>query len=301
MPGFTIALRLSFNSVAAMVVIAALTLPTKSLASSNAPTIAALDSRIVETLIAMELPPVAFTYPGSQYYLSNSSLSGSTNLGLASQPNLELLNQFSPQQILISPYLTQISAQLSSIAKVVSLTPYGSETSTGRWRQLTSFTRKLGKHIGDERASERLIHETKHRFQSLHDRIPRDQPPLLIISFIDHRHARVFGNNSMFQGALEQLELTNAWQGQNNHLGFTTASIDALIDIDARLIILESPYANSPVHEQFFAEGIWGYMRSLQRGDEIYLPATFSHFGALPSALVFSEALVEALEAQMGL
>jgi len=297
MPGFTIALRLSFNSVVAMVVIAVLTLPTKSLASSNAPTIAALDSRIVETLIAMELPPVAFTYPGSQYYLSNSSLSGSTNLGLASQPNLELINQSSPLQILISPYLTQISAQLSGIAKVVSLTPYNSEKRTGRWRQLTSFTRKLGMHIGEMKSAESLIRESEHQLQALRDRLPRDQPPFLIISFMDHRHARVFGNNSMFQGALEQLELTNAWQGQNNHLGFTTVSIDALIDIDARLIILESPYANSPVHEQFFAEGIWGYMRSLQRGNEIYLPATFSHFGALPSARHFAELLVETLEA----
>ena len=223
MLGYTIPIRQLFNSVVAiMVVIVFIMLSTKSLAASNVQPIAALDSRIVETLIAMERPPVAFTYPGSQYYLSISSLSDSNDLGLASQPNLELLSQLSPQQILISPYLTQISAQLSSIAEIVSLTPYDSGKNKGRWRQLTSFTRKLGKHIGDERAADRLVHETKHRFQSLHDRIPRNQPPFLIITFIDHRHARVFGNNSMFQGALEQLELTNAWQGQNNYLGFST-------------------------------------------------------------------------------
>ena len=44
------------------------------------------------------------------------------------------------------------------------------------------------------------------------------------------------------------------------------------------------------------AQGIWGHVRSLQRGDEIYLPSTFSHFGALPSARHFAELLVEALE-----
>lgn len=297
MPGSTIPIRLLFNSVVAMVVIAVLTLPTKSLASSNAPSIAALDSRIVETLLAMGLSPAAFTDPGSQYF-SLSSLSDSINLGLASQPNLELLSQISPQQIFISPNLAQISARLSGISSLTSLTPYSSATKTGAWHQLATFTQKLGKDIGDERSADRLIRETEHHLHTLRDSFPRNQPPLLIIRLMDHRHARVFGNGSMFQSALEQLELTNAWQGQSNHWGFTTVSIDALIDIDARLVVLESPYASSPVREQFSAQGAWQHLRSLQRGDEIYLPANFSHFGALPSARHFADLLVEALDKQ---
>ncbi|TMU27239.1 ABC transporter substrate-binding protein [Halomonas sp. ATBC28] len=300
MPGFTIVLRRLFNSVVTIVVIAILTLPTKSPASSNSSAIAALDIRIVETLVAMDIVPTSLTDPEAQYF-STTRLMGSTNLGIGFQPNLELLSQVSPQQILVSPNLAQISARLSGISSLTSLTPYDIEKRADSWRQLTSFTCELGKHIDDERSAERLIRETEQHLHALRDSIPDNQPPLLIIRLMDNRHARVFGNSSMFQSALEQLGLTNAWQGESNHWGFTTVSIDALIDIDARLVILESPYANSPVHEQFSVQGTWQHMRSLQRGDEIYLPATFHHFGALPSALVFSEALVEALEAQNGL
>ncbi len=300
MLGLTSVLRLLFNSVVAVIIIAVLTLPTKSLASSNNSAIAALDIRIVETLVAMDIIPMYLTEPKAQYF-STSRLSGSLNLGIGFQPNLELLSQVSPQQILVSPNLAQISARLSGISSLTSLTPYNNETGTDPWHQLTSFTRELGKYIYDERSAERLIRETEQHLHALRESIPDNQPPLLIIRLMDNRHARVFGNSSMFQSALEQLELTNAWQGESNHWGFTTVSIDALIDIDARLVLLESPYANSPVREQFSTQGTWQHMRSLQRGDEIYLPATFHHFGALPSALVFSEALVEALEAQKGL
>lgn len=305
MPGFTITLRVSFNRVVlnrvmlnrvvAMLIIAVLTLPTKSLASSNNSTIAALDIRIVETLVAMDIIPASLTDPEAHSF-SDPRLSGATNLGIGFQPNLELLSQVSPQKILISPNLAQISAQLSSISPLKSLTPYGNEAGADSWQQLTSFTRELGTYIDAESSAERLIREAEQHLHALRESIPDNQPPLLIIRLMDNRHARVFGSNSMFQSALEQLELTNVWQGESNHWGFTTVSIDALIDIDARLVILESPYANSPVREQFSAQGTWRYMRSLRRGDELYLPAMFHHFGALPSTLSFADLLVEALD-----
>ncbi|AQU81404.1 MULTISPECIES: ABC transporter substrate-binding protein [unclassified Halomonas] len=295
MPCSTILTRLLFNSVVVMTVIMALTLPTKSLASSNAPSIAALDIRIVETLLAMNVAPIALTQSKTQTF-SAAMLSDATDLGLLFQPNLELLSLLSPRQILMSPNLTQITDRLSGIATTVSLTPYDNEIGIAPWHRLTDFTRQLGKHIGEKNSADSLIRESEQHLQALKDRLPDNQPPLLIIRLMDHHHARVFGSNSMFQSALDQLELVNAWQGQNNHLGFTTVSLDALIDIDARLVILESPFANSPVREQFFAQGIWEHMRSLQRGDEIYLPANFIHFGALPSALSFADLLVEALD-----
>ncbi|PCF94269.1 ABC transporter substrate-binding protein [Vreelandella nigrificans] len=293
----TIPTRLLCNSVVVMAAIVALTLPIKSLASSNASSIAALDIRIVETLLAMNVTPIALTESKTQTFPA-TMLSDATELGLLFQPNLELLSLLSPRQILISPNLTQITDRLSGIATTVSLTPYDNEIRTAPWHRLTDFTRQLGKHIGEKSSAETLIRESEHHLQALKKRLPDNQPPLLIIRLMDHHHARVFGSNSMFQSALDQLELVNAWQGQSNQLGFTTVSLDALIDIDARLVVLESPFANSPVRGQFFAQGIWEHMRSLQRGDEIYLPANFIHFGALPSALSFADLLVEALDAR---
>ncbi|PAU75302.1 ABC transporter substrate-binding protein [Halomonas salipaludis] len=295
MPCSTVSARLLFNGVVVVAIITALTLPAKSLASSNASSIAALDIRIVESLLAMNVVPKALTGSQTQNF-SAAMLSDATELGLLFQPNLELLSLLSPRQILMSPNLTQITDKLSGIATTVSLTPYDNEIGIDPWHRLTDFTRQLGKYIGEKNSAENLVRESEHRLQILRDRLPSEQPPLLIIRLMDHNHARVFGSNSMFQGILEQLELTNAWKGQNNYLGFTTASLDALIDIDARLVILESPFANSPVREQFFAQGIWKHLRSLQRGDEIYLPANFIHFGALPSALSFADLLVEALD-----
>lgn len=288
----------------AMIIIfaACLLFPTPSLAIAprDIPSIASLDYRCTETLLSIGIVPSAVINPKTSY----STLEGAAqaiDLGTIIQPNLELLDQVSPELVLTSPEFTHMASRLLDITKVKSLTPYGSEraASTSSWQQMVAFTREVGEAIGSTDLAENMIKETESHLQSLRSRIAGDQmPPFLIFRLMDHKHARVFGSNSLFQGSLDELGLSNAWQGPESHFGITMVSIDSLVDINARLVILESPYSNDSSREQFAVSGMWQHLPIIKRGDAIFLPATFNHFGALPSALRFAESLVEALEAQ---
>lgn len=275
----------------------ALSIPDLAIASRDIPSIGSLDYRCTETLLSMGIVPSAVIDPDTPY----STLEGAAqaiNLGTIIQPNLELLDQVSPELVLTSPEFMHMVPRLSGIAKVKSLAPYSSESGASSWQRMISFTRRVGEAIGSTDLAEDMIKETESHFQSLRSRIAGDQmPPLLIVRLMDHKHARVFGSNSLFQGSLDQLGLSNAWQGPESHFGITMVSIDSLVDINSRLVILESPYATSSSREQFTVSGMWQHLPIIKRGDAIFLPATFNHFGALPSALGFAESLVNALAA----
>ena len=287
-----------FRCTIIMIFAACLVLPTPCLAiaSRDLPSIASLDYRCTETLLSMGIVPSAVIDPETPY----STLEGAAqaiNLGTIIQPNLELLDQVSPELVLTSPEFTHMAPRLSGIAKVKSLAPYSSESGASSWQRMVSFTREVGEAIGSTDLAEDMIKETESHFQSLRSRIAGDQmPPLLIVRLMDHKHARVFGSNSLFQGSLDELGLSNAWQGPESHFGITMVSIDFLVDINARLVVLESPYSSNPSREQFAVSGMWQHLSIIKRGDVIFLPSTFNHFGALPSALRFAESLVEALE-----
>ncbi|MDR5873371.1 ABC transporter substrate-binding protein [Vreelandella gomseomensis] len=302
MPRICIARIFLFRCMVTMILTACLALPTPGLAITprDFTSIASLDYRCTETLLSMGIVPSAVIDPDAPY----STLEGATqaiNLGTIIQPNLELLDQVSPELVLISPEFTHMAPRLSGIAKVKSLAPYSPESEANSWQRMISFTRRVGEAIGSTALAEDMINETESHFQSLRSRIAADQiPPLLIVRLMDHKHARIFGNNSMFQGSLDQLGLSNAWQGSENHFGIKMVSIDSLVGISGRLVILESPYADNPNRQQFAVSGMWEYLPIAKRDDVIFLPTTFNHFGALPSALGFADALVEALESPAG-
>ncbi|PCF94262.1 ABC transporter substrate-binding protein [Vreelandella nigrificans] len=295
---FSIVRMLLFRCMVTMIPIACLVLSTPSLAinASDIPSIASLDYRVTETLLSMGIVPRAVIDPNTPY----STLEGAPqaiNLGTIIQPNLELLDQVSPELVLTSPEFIHMVPRLSGVATVKKLTPYSSEIEANSWQRMMLFTREVGDAIGSKDLAEIMIQKTESDFQTLRSRVASEQiSPLLVVRLMDHKHARVFGNNSLFQGSLDQLGLLNAWEDSGNYFGVTMVSIDSLADINARLVILESPYATSPSREQFAVSGMWQHLPMIKRGDFIFLPSTFNHFGSLPSALRFAEALVEALE-----
>ncbi|AQU81398.1 MULTISPECIES: ABC transporter substrate-binding protein [unclassified Halomonas] len=295
---FSIVRMLLFRCMVTMIPIACLVLSAPSLATnaSDIPSTASLDYRVTETLLSMGIVPRAVIDPNTPY----STLEGAPqaiNLGTIIQPNLELLDQVSPELVLTSPEFIHMVPRLSGVATVKSLTPYNSEIEANSWQRMMSFTREVGDAIGSKDLAEIMIQKTESDFQTLRSRIAGEQIlPLLVVRLMDHKHARVFGNNSLFQGSLDQLGLLNAWEDSGNYFGVTMVSVDSLVDINARLVILESPYATSPSREQFAVSGMWQHLPMIKRGDFIFLPSTFNHFGSLPSALRFAEALVEALE-----
>ncbi|MDF5119784.1 ABC transporter substrate-binding protein, partial [Vibrio parahaemolyticus] len=95
--------------------------------------------------------------------------------------------------------------RLVDIAPVTTIDLY--ESGITDWSVLTSFTRRFGEELGREAEAEALIQQYEKRLSLLKQRINKGQPPLLMIQFMDTKHVRVFGQNSLYSQAIEKIGL----------------------------------------------------------------------------------------------
>ncbi|BBI65023.1 hypothetical protein HSBAA_63290 [Vreelandella sulfidaeris] len=226
---------------------------------------ATVDWTIAETLLAIDAP-VSSVAQQSDYHawvgeprIPNSA----TDMGLRSQPNLELLAQAPPEQILISPMFAGLTPRLERIAPVTSFSLYSPATDT--WQEMQTLTRQLGELTERQTQAEQLITETHDLMASLRESSPSqsDTAPLLMVQFMDARHVRVFGDNSLYNAVLEQLELSNAWEQTTNAWGFSLVGIEALARYpEAMLVIIEPLPAG--VEAQLADSGLWQQLPSVK-------------------------------------
>ncbi|ATJ83724.1 ABC transporter substrate-binding protein [Halomonas beimenensis] len=263
-------------------------------APADTPRLATLDWTLAETLVALDAPPRAVAQVEAYHdWVGEPALPETTvDLGLRSQPNLELLASLAPERILISPMFANLTPRLERIAPVETLPLYSPGRDT--WAEMLELTLSLGELVGRPGTATRLIKETEARIDSLRERLNGDEPPLVMVQFMDSRHVRVFGDNGLFQAVIGRLGLENGWTGPTNAWGFSLVGIEALAGLDARLVVVE-PYP-AGVREALAEGGLWHHLAEASRGEPLVLPPVWS-FGALPSAERFAELLVTALEA----
>ena len=255
---------------------------------------ATIDWTIAETLLAIKAPVSGIAQqPAYHDWVGEPRIPEHVmDIGLRTQPNFELLAQSPPEQTLLSPMFTGLIPRLEKIAPVGTFALYspGAET----WQEMQSLTRQLGELTDRNAEAEELIESTEQLMAELR-RQHSDSPPLLMVQFMDARHVRVFGENSLYNAVLEQLELPNAWDQPTNAWGFSLAGIEALARYpDATLVIVDPLPAG--VEEQLEGSGLWQHLPNVQNGRLLRLPPVWS-FGALPSAQRFARELTSALNA----
>ncbi|PAU88995.1 ABC transporter substrate-binding protein [Pseudomonas sp. WN033] len=257
--------------------------------------LASLDWTLGETLVALEAPPAAMAQIADYHsWVGEPAMPEQVvDLGLRTQPNLELLASLKPDGILISPMFANQRPVLERIAPVTQLELYSPGADT--WAEMLELTRKLGALTERQQAAERLIETTQVELEQLRTRLPEQPPAVLIIQFMDARHVRVFGANGLYQVALDKLGLVNAWPGGTNSWGFALVGIDALVGLDAQLVVIDPKPAG--VERELQRSALWQRLPGVNEGRVLTLPPTWS-FGALPSLQRFATLLVAALETQ---
>ena len=260
----------------------------------DAPRIATLDWTLAETLTALDVTPLAVAQVDAYHaWVGKPRLPDAVHdLGLRGQPNLERLAALEPDHILISPRFANLAPRLERIAPVTQLALYTGETAI--WPAIRNLTRDVGAIANREAAADQLLATTQARIRALSERLTpahREQP-LAVIQFADARHVRIFGAGSLFQGVIERLGLTNAWDGGTNAWGFQVVALERLADLDGRLVVVR-PFPEG-VAAQLERPGLWRQLPSVRRGNTVTLPPVWS-FGALPSARRFAELLVAGL------
>ena len=259
---------------------------------------ATVDWTIAETLLAIDAPISSVAQQDAYHdWVGEPRIPNSaTDMGLRTQPNLELLAQVPPEQILISPMFAGLTPRLERIAPVTSFALYSPGTDT--WQEMQTLTRQLGELTERQPQAEQLIEETQTLMTTLRESRPRSQSeiaPLLMVQFMDARHVRIFGDNSLYNAVLEQLELPNAWDQPTNAWGFALVGVEALARYPEAMLVIIDPLP-AGVEEQLAKSGLWQQLPSVKNDNLLRLPPVWS-FGALPSAQRFAKELTAALEA----
>ncbi|MDF7676106.1 ABC transporter substrate-binding protein [Neisseriaceae bacterium ESL0693] len=264
--------------------------------------VATSDWAVAETLQAMNHPPVAVGDKRAyQHWVVEPALSAATvDSGVRLQPNRELLSQLRLKMFINTPFYRMINQQLTPIAPVYQVA--FSHDDGYSWSSVTQATQQIADLIGDRAAAPALIQTTqsalaadKQRLYQLNTR----QPPLLIVQFIDGRHVRIYARNSLYQLALDALQLRNAWPEKGNSWGFVSVPLTALTQLapDTRLVVVQ-PYPHYVAHEVQHS-ALWQRLSFMQTNHYLILPASWSS-GGLPSVARFGHQLTEALVHDQG-
>jgi ABC-type Fe3+-hydroxamate transport system substrate-binding protein len=219
------------------------------------------------------------------------------DLGLRTEPNMEALASLRPDLILTTPFSESVRAMMERIAPTLSLGTYipGAEP-LDRSR---AVTRDIARRLGVETRADTLLGRIEASFDDARRRLG-DQPrrPLLLATFSDARHARVYGANSLFGNVLTRLGLANAWERPTTYWGFSVADTEAIAAYPEARLFYHDP-TSPDVLRGFAGDGLLGHLPIVRAGRAHRLPAVWA-YGDAVAAERFARLLVDALVAEEG-
>lgn len=257
--------------------------------------VVSLDYGLTETLLELGVEPVGVPdLDGYDRWVVEPELPPDVvDVGSTFAPNVELIQQLDPDLILTTPFLAGIRHRLERVAPTLSLAIYRPE-GEGALESARAVTRRLGQRLGRREAADRLIQRVDSTLASARDALrTRGDVPLYVVRFMDPRHVRVFGENSLFDDVLERLDLPNAWEGETNYWGFSTVGIEALATRrEVRLYYFDPPPRE--VLSTLDRSALWSRLPFVEAGRVHPIPMVLQT-GGLPSAERFARLLVERL------
>lgn len=251
--------------------------------------IVTMDWTVAETLLALGVEPAGVgEIAGYRAWVGTPEIPDTVqDIGLRTQPNLELLAQIDPDRILLSRLFQSLEPVLSRIAPTSLIDNQAGDTA---WARMVAQTEEIGREVDRPEAAADLIRSTERHIADLRERLGDPGRPLLILQFMDPVHVRVFGVDSLYGSVLERLGLENDWDRPVNSWGFSLVSLDQLAGREGRIVVVEP----LPVGTDLANTGLWQALPSVRRGDVVRLAPAWS-FGALPSARRFADILAAAL------
>lgn len=180
----------------------------------SAERIVALEWLPVELMLALGVTPYGVAdIPNYRMWVNEPVLPESViDVGLRTEPNLELLTQMKPSMLVWSAGYGPSPEILARIAPGRSFAFSDGKLPLAQARRsLLEMAEMLDKQAVAQRhlaEFDAYIDSLKPHFKQRGDR------PLLMVSLLDPRHMLVFGPNCLFQEILDRLGVKNAWQGR---------------------------------------------------------------------------------------
>ncbi|QGN40453.1 Fe(3+)-hydroxamate ABC transporter substrate-binding protein FhuD [Klebsiella oxytoca] len=254
--------------------------------------IVALEWLPVELLLALGVTPYGVAdIPNYRLWVNEPALPDSViDVGLRTEPNLELLTQMKPS------FLVWSAGYGPSAEKLARIAPGRGFTFSDGKRPLMMAQQSLNEMaelIGRQQEAKRHLTEFDALMEILRPRFAhRGDRPLLMITLLDTRHVLVFAQNSLFQEVLDRFTINNAWQGETTFWGSVTVGIDRLAAYkDADVICFD--HGNAREMAQLMATPLWQAMPFVREGRFQRVPAVW-FYGATLSAMHFARVLADA-------
>lgn len=262
---------------------------TAQAATPDARRIVALEWLPVELLMALGVTPLAVAdIANYRMWVGEPQLPEAViDVGLRTEPNLELLTQLRPSLILYSVGYGPAPEKITRIAPGmgVNFSDGGHPLTVAR-----QTLQDLGQRLGlESRARQHLLEFDQFMAQMQPRFVRRGKRPLLLISLLDTRHVLAIGKNSLFQQVLDQLGIVNAWQGEVNFWGSAVVGIERLAafrDVD----VICFDHHNASTMAQVAATPLWQAMPFVRQGRLRQAPPVW-FYGATLSAMHFCRIL----------
>ncbi|HHG8771091.1 TPA: Fe(3+)-hydroxamate ABC transporter substrate-binding protein FhuD [Raoultella planticola] len=254
--------------------------------------IVALEWMPAELLLALGVTPYGVAdIPNYNLWVNEPALPASViDVGLRTEPNLELLTQMKPSFIALS------AGYGPSAEKLMRIAPGRGFTFSDGKRPLLMAQQSLNEMaelIGRQQEAKRHLAEFDALMDSLRPRFARrGDRPLLMITLLDPRHVLVFGNNCLFQEILDRFNIKNAWRGESTFWGSVSVGIDRLAAYkEADVICFD--HGDRAEMAQLMTTPLWQAMPFIREGRFQRVPAVW-FYGATLSAMHFARVLADA-------
>jgi iron complex transport system substrate-binding protein len=256
--------------------------------------VATLDYGLAETMLAIGVEPVAIASAAdwTTWVVEPPLPSAVADLGAAQDPNLERLAALRPDLVLSTDFTAMAEPALSRIARVERVTLYG--TGVDPVPRARTVTTLLGDMLGRKTDAEAAIAAYDATIGELAGRLTgRIAEPVLLVSFLDPRHVRVYGRSGLYGNVLDGLGLRNAWDASVNYWGFSTVGIEDLAAAPGARLVAVDPVAPD-VWPTLARSPLWTGLPFVAAGRVSTIPPALM-FGALPSAGRFARLLSDNL------
>jgi iron complex transport system substrate-binding protein len=244
-------------------------------------------------MLALGIAPYGVAdIPNYNMWVNEPKIPASTiDIGLRTEPNLELLTQMKPSFLVWSAGYGPSPETLARIAPGRGFTfSDGKKPLTMARHSINEMAQLLDREAAAKQHLDHFdgfIDSLKPRFAA------RGNRPLLMVTLLDVRHVLVFGKNCLFQEVLDRFAITNAWEGEMTFWGSTTVGIDRLAqfrDVD----VLCFDHGNDREMQTLMSTPLWQAMPFVREQRFQRVPAVW-FYGATLSAMHFARVLDGAL------
>ncbi|PZO78706.1 MAG: hypothetical protein DI629_11095 [Mesorhizobium amorphae] len=259
--------------------------------------IASLDYALAQHMIVLGEPPFALADAHEwNTWVADPPLPPDTiDFGTSLVPNLELLAALKPDLVLTTDFVAMTESQIARIAPIERISIYGPGGTP--LPKAYEAMRRIGAILGREQEAEAYLADTDRFFAQAAERARRFRDkPILLLSFVDPRHVRVYSRPGMQQDVFERLGLTNAWTEEGLFWGFATVGVERLAEAGDAYAVAD--YMPPDVEAVLERSPLW---RALPiRADRGPIPVTpvVAAFGGVPAARRLATLLLDALESR---